>query len=113
MTSVNLAEAVDVAGRVYGLPHEDVRLFLEPLFADALTLAPLRAKHAWRAADLRGRYYRRRERPISLADCFLLAAASAEDGVATADPAVAEVAQAEGIDLVPLPDRRGRRPSTE
>jgi len=64
---------------------------------------------AFKAARLRIEHYRRRERPLSLADCFLLAAASPEDRVATADPSVSEVARAEGIELLALPDSSGRR----
>ena len=48
---------------------------------------------------------------LSLADCFLLATASRLGAsVATADPAVAAAARDESLELVPLPDRSGRRP---
>jgi predicted nucleic acid-binding protein len=109
---VNLAEAIDVACRVHGLDEEEVRSILEPLVA-AKVLAAVAADEstAWRAARLRVRHYARRARPVSLADCFLVAAAGAEDAIATSDAPVARVARAEGIRVIALPDSAGRRPS--
>jgi predicted nucleic acid-binding protein len=110
-TSLNVAEAVDVAARVYGASEEAVRGAIELLVAnDLLTISAPDTATGFRAAHLRIAYYRRRDRALSLADCFLLASAAHEDHVATSDPAVAEVARAEGIDVVALPDSSGRRP---
>ena len=47
---------------------------------------------------------------ISLADCFLLAAVGHGDSVVTADGPVARAARAEGMDVIAVPDSRGRRP---
>lgn len=111
ITSVNLGEAVDVSCRVHGLDEAEVVAVLEPmLIGGQLAVIAPGAADAWRAAHLRISHYGRRTRPISIADCFLLAAAGPRDRVATADPAVAEVARAEGIDVVALPDSSGRRP---
>jgi predicted nucleic acid-binding protein len=110
-TSVNVAEAVDVACRVYGAREDAVRGAVELLVAnDLLTVSAPHVAAGFRAAQLRIAYYRRRERALSLADCFLLASAAHGDHVATSDPAVAEVARAEGIEVVALPDSSGRRP---
>jgi len=109
---VNVAEAVDVSQRVHEVPGDEVKAALEPLFGDTMTVVSPREPEAWRAADLRRRYYDRRTRPLSLADCFLVAHASRGDEVATADPPLAEVAIAEGISVVALPDSAGRRPPT-
>ncbi len=110
-TSLNVAEAVDVACRVYGASERTVLSAFELLIAAGLlTIAAPGTATAFKAARLRIGYYRRRVRSLSLADCFLLAAAGHGDRIATADPAVAEVARAEGIDLVSLPDSSGRRP---
>jgi uncharacterized protein with PIN domain len=108
---VNLAEAVDVACRVHGLDEEEIRSSLEPLVA-ASVLAAVEASEAmaWRAAELLARHYARRARPLSLADCFLVAAARDGDAIATADGPVAHVARAEAIDVIALPDSSGRRP---
>jgi predicted nucleic acid-binding protein len=111
ITSVNLGEAVDVSCRVHGLDEAEVVAALEPmLIGGQLTLIAPGATVAWRAAHLRISHYGRRTRPVSMADCFLLAAAGTGDRVATADPAVAEVARAEGIEVVALPDSSGHRP---
>ncbi len=102
---LNLAEAVDISCRVHHLDEGDVRAVLDPLVATGKVslLTPSEAT-AWRAARLRIRYYARKTRAVSLADCFLLASAEEGDAIATADPPVAEVARAEGIELIPLPD---------
>jgi predicted nucleic acid-binding protein len=108
---VNLAEAVDITCRVHGVQEEEVRGTLEPLIASAKIspVAPSEAT-AWRAARLRIRYYGSKTRPLSVADCFLLASVREEDSIATSDPPLAEVARAEGIEVIPLPDSTGRRP---
>ncbi len=110
VTTVNLAEAVDVARRVRGLPADQLRGVLEPLLADELRPVTSSEHDAWHAAELRSRYYDRTSRAVSIADCLLLAAAGPEDEIATSDPAVAHVARAEGIGLVALPDSSGCRP---
>jgi uncharacterized protein with PIN domain len=112
VVTANLAEAIDVAHRVHGHSVEEVRSALEPLFlARALSARASEEPDAWLAAELRGRHYDRRHRALSLADCFLLAhALVAEDRIATADPPVADVARAEGIGVVALPDSTGTRP---
>lgn len=109
---VNLAEAIDVLHRVHGLPAEAVREPLQPLLLrGVLAVRESSEAEAWLAAELRGQHYDRNSRPLSMADCLLLAAALAtEDSVATADRPVAEVARAEGVDLVGLPDSSGIRP---
>lgn len=107
---VNLAEALDVTQRVRRFAREDVRAAIEPLLARRLRLITHSPIDAWAAADLRVRHYDKRTCAVSTADCFLLASAESGDEIATADPAVATVARAEGVGLIPLPDREGRRP---
>jgi predicted nucleic acid-binding protein len=110
-TSLNVAEAVDVAARVYGAKEQAVRGAVELLAAnDLLTVSAPDMATGFRAAELRIAYYSRRERALSLADCFLLASASPGDRIATSDPAVAEVARAEGVEVIALPDSAGHRP---
>lgn len=110
LTTVNLAEAVDVAGRVHRVAEQDLRVIVEPLLSDVIVIVQPTEAAAWRAADIRTRYYVRRTRPLSLADCFLIAATGADDSIATADPPIAAVARAEGRSVVSLPDTVGRRP---
>lgn len=54
------------------------------------------------AASIRATHYHRRERRISLADCFLLASASKEDTVVTDDAAVIDTAGKLGIETVAI-----------
>lgn len=107
---VNLAEALDVTQRVHGVSETDLRTVIDPLLATGLRLIPQSAADAWRAADIRLRYYDRRNNPLSLADCLLLASVESADALATADRAIAAVARAEGTRLVPLPDSTGAKP---
>lgn len=109
LTTINLAEAVDVARRVHHLPEEDLREITEPLLEEISVVRPSQPQ-AWRSADLRARHYDRRLSPLSIADCFLLAAAGPDDAVATADPVVAEVARVERIEVIALLDTAGQRP---
>jgi PIN domain nuclease of toxin-antitoxin system len=110
MSAVNFAEVVDVLERRESVPRPDVEAVLIPLAGTALDVLPVSEAHAWRAAEIRARHYRRRTSELSLADCFVLAVAAQGDAVATADAPMARAARAEGIDVVGLPDRRGRRP---
>jgi len=110
VTVVNLAEAVDVTRRVHGAPAEIVKSAIEGLLGEALTVVRQGEHHAWRAADVRARHYDRKLRPLSLADCLLIAAAGAADRIATADEPLAQAARGEGIEVLALPDSTGRRP---
>jgi predicted nucleic acid-binding protein len=110
--AVNLAEAIDICRRVHGLSPDDLRVALEPLtLSGTLAVAVSAEREAWLAADLRARHYHRKECPLSLADCFLLAHALADgDALATSDPDLARVARLENATVVALPDRAGKRP---
>ena len=110
ITSVNFAEVVDVLERVKGFDSLDVHEVLDPLLAGALTVRPVTEAHAWRAAELRTRYYHRSSAALSMGDCIFLASATPESALATADPVVARTARSEGLNLIALPDSQGRRP---
>jgi uncharacterized protein with PIN domain len=107
---VNLAETIDVSARVHGIPEAELRAVLEPLLGTVVSVVVQDESAAWRAAELRGRYYDRRSCPLSLADCFLLAEAGPDDAVASSDPAVCSVAREEGLGVIALPDAAGVRP---
>lgn len=108
----NLAEAIDVSQRVHGLTADDVRTVLEPLvLTEALTVVASQEPDAWLAAQLRARHYERRTRALSLADCFLLVHALADESpIATADPPLADAARSEGVRVIALPDSAGIKP---
>lgn len=102
VATANLAEALDVSQRLYGLPIDRAMEVLESLFAGPLETRPLDLPTARRAAAIRSRHYHRSTRPISLADAILLASAGSEDRIATADPDVLVVARDEGLSFVAL-----------
>lgn len=64
-----------------------------------------------RAGQLRAAHYHRTTSPLSLADCVALAVADDRgEALATADPSLAAMARAEGVEVIGLPDAQGRRP---
>ena len=105
VAAANLAEALDVSHRVYGIPIGRAMAVLEPLFEDALRDVPLDRTIARRAADLRAAHYHRAWRPVSLADAVLVASARPGDRIVTSDAHVLAVATAEGIETLALPEQ--------
>lgn len=110
MSTVNRCEAVDQLRRVHRREWRELREGFGTLEAEVIDLVPVDDATAWRAAELRDRHYSRRKSELSLADCIALATAAAGDSLATADPPLAIAARSEGIEVVALPDWRGRRP---
>jgi predicted nucleic acid-binding protein len=110
VTSVNLAEAAYHTADEEEISVVDMRAFAEPRMEGLIGVVDVTADDAWRVAELRERYYHARRSALSWADCVLLAAAQAGDTIVTADHALATAARAEGIEVVGLPDARGRRP---
>lgn len=105
VATANVVEALDVSSRVYGLSINRAMELLEPLFEGPLTAVALDLPLAIRAAEIRAEHYHRSTRPISLADAVLIASASPEDRIATADPDVLAVAEAEHVETVELPNQ--------
>jgi predicted nucleic acid-binding protein len=103
VATANLVEVLDVSQRVYGVPTSRTLETLEPLLAGPLTAVVLGFSVARRAADIRARHYHRSSRPISLADAVLIGSAESGDRIATADPDVLAVAEAEAIESIVLP----------
>jgi PIN domain nuclease of toxin-antitoxin system len=100
MSSVNLAEAGQRVLRHSSMSSVELRELVEAL---PLSIVPYTQPHAWRTAELRSRYYSRKDSAVSLADCCLVAVATPVDRVATADAAVLQMAEAEGIATIELP----------
>jgi PIN domain nuclease of toxin-antitoxin system len=105
VATANLAEALDVSARRYGLPIERAMEVIEPLLDGTLATVSLDLVCARRAATIRARHYRRASRPISLADAVLIATAGPGDRIATADPDVLAVAAAEAVATLTLPSQ--------
>ena len=111
LTAVNAAEVCDQMVRVFGSDPDAVEADLALLGHAGMTLAPVSPEMAIEAGRIRARRYHREHAAISLADCIAAAAALAvRQPLATADSALANVVRAEGGDIHPLPDSKGRRP---
>jgi predicted nucleic acid-binding protein len=106
VTTANLAEAYEVSERRYGVAIARSADILGSLFDEALRTVPLDRVLARRAAEIRAKHYHRTKRPISLADAILIASASDDDAIATADPDVLAIAALEGIATIELPGER-------
>jgi uncharacterized protein with PIN domain len=103
ITTVNLAEALDVLQRVQGIPRDRLEEITQPLVGERMTLVAVDERIARDAADIRARRYHRTRAPLSLADCLLLAATGASDMLATADGPLLRVAEAENVNVKQLP----------
>lgn len=110
IVATNLSEVVDGLVRKEGWPDADIVERLGTVVGPIVEVRPVTDLVGWHAGILRARYYDRNDCDLSLADCVLLASAGPDDSIATSDPAVAAVARAEGIGLIPLPDSTGQRP---
>jgi PIN domain nuclease of toxin-antitoxin system len=110
----NVAEAADRLGRIHGIAVQRTRAAVESLEQSTnLRVQATDRAHAWRAAELRVKHYHRTRRPLSLGDCLLLAMATEENRVATADPHVLTTAKEEQLGWVALADSLGRRYTPE
>lgn len=103
VATANLVEVLDVSERVYALPISRTTELLDPLFEGPLTTVTLDSAIARSAAEIRAKHYHRSLRPISLADAVLIASAKRADRIATADPHVLAVAEAQERESVALP----------
>ena len=110
ISAVNVAEVIDVIRRVHRVPSDSVALAVDRFLDEVALPVAATLEQAERAADIRARHYHRRDRDVSLADCFVIAGAGSDDAIATSDRAIARVARAEGIAVLALPNARGRRP---
>jgi len=101
MSTVNAAETVDVLIRRYGWAAADVVAGVEQLLSTVVATVPASLDLATRAGELRARHFRR-DRRISLADCFVLAVAQPGDRIVTGDATLAAIAHDEGFETVDL-----------
>jgi PIN domain nuclease of toxin-antitoxin system len=116
ISAVNLAEVADQLSRRRGLSPVRVQGVLSGLVEGNVDVLAFTEAHAFEAGALRARHYHRRDAPLSLGDCALLASALAVGAtVVTSDRALLRVAHSEALEIVVLPDstgRRARRPPT-
>lgn len=105
-----LSEVVDRLIRRGGARPEDVTAHLGPLIEASLGIVPLENEIGWQAGEFRGVHYARAGADLSLADCLLLACVGPGDKLASSDGPLLTAARALELDVIPLPDSRGRRP---
>lgn len=110
IAAANLAESLDVLNRVHGIPVPRTSTLIGAIVNDAVKVIPLDARIAYRAAELRGTYYRRRGAELSLADCMVIASAPLGSIIATSDAPLAAMARAEVFEVFALPDSTGEWP---
>jgi ribonuclease VapC len=111
ISASNLAEVIDNLVRRGGVTALEVRSLVNQLMAGGMAVEPVWLPTVRLAANLRADHYHRTRVPLSLADCICLATAIRLDAaLATSDPALARTARAEGIEVIALPDSKGKRP---
>lgn len=108
MTAINLAEAMDILMRTGGVSEPDLHGWVDALLVGPLATISVTTRHAWIAARLRRKHYRRGDSAVSIADCFALAGCGPGDQLATADRALLAMAEAEDVATIRLLDSRGR-----
>lgn len=107
LTALGVAEVLDHLVRLEGATDENALLDLAQL--GLVEPEPVDAQRAMGAGLLRARHYDRNHRAVSLADC--VAAEVARSGgaaVASADSHLLDLCHDESIDVIALPDSRGR-----
>jgi uncharacterized protein with PIN domain len=112
VSTVSLVEAADVLERSHGIATAETRAAVTTLMDAPLRILDVDERRAWRAAEVRAGFYHRRSAEISVADCVLLATARpGVDAIATPDLPLLRIAGQLGVDVIPLPDSSGRRPT--
>lgn len=112
IASVNLAETYDHAIRLRSVDRGDLDQIVDELVSRGrLSIVPIDDPIARRAGELRANHYHRTSRDVSMADC--IAAATSEGltlALATSDPDMVAMAREIGVEVIPLPDSKGKRP---
>lgn len=107
LTPLGVAEVLDHLVRIEKATDEEAALDLAQL--DLADPPPLDPTVATGAGLLRARHYHRTRRAVSLADCVVAEVARiTRTAVATSDPHLLDLCHEEAIDVVVLPDSRGR-----
>ena len=94
-----------------GLDADEAEVRMRLLIEAGTQVIPVDDRIAARAGALRAVHYARTSCAVSLADCCALATSlELRIPLATSDPALAQVARAQGCAVVALPDSHGVRP---
>jgi predicted nucleic acid-binding protein len=107
LTVLGVSEVLDHLVRVVGVDEEEAVLDVAQL--GLATPSSIEAGLGLRAGLLRARHYHRKNRAVSLADCFAAETARPEgSSLASADPHLLDLCRDEGISVIALPDSTGR-----
>ena len=110
VSALSVAEVLDLLVRRMGNRVEAADERVGWLIAGGLEVVVVDEETGRLAGILRARHWDRDRRPVSLADCVVLATGmTRHEPVATADSALRAAARAEGHPVVALPDSRGGR----
>jgi predicted nucleic acid-binding protein len=108
ISAVTIAEVIDVLVRTRGQRVDTAGDYVSGLLAGGLEVVPLDEDVSRLAGALRARHWDSRGRPVSMADCIVLATAiTVREPLATSDRPLLAAARAEGCPVVALPDSRG------
>lgn len=103
ISTINIAEVVDVLIRKHGSAEDDVIDGIDLLVRGGLVIEGMSARHALAAGALRARSFGR-TRPVSMADCVAVSlAADIGEPVASTDLALLAMAAAEGVPVIEIP----------
>lgn len=111
ISALTIAEVIDVGVRRSGQRVDAMGDRISALLAAGLEVVSLDEDIGRFAGTLRARHWDRTARPVSMADCVVLATGiRAQEPIATADAALIAAARAEGHPVVPLVNSEGRPP---
>jgi predicted nucleic acid-binding protein len=112
ISALTVGEIMDVLVRVGSVRVDAWDEALRLLVAGGLVVVPVDEEIGRLAGLLRARHWDRDRRPVSLADCVVLATGMVHrEPVATSDAALVAVARAEGHPVIALPDSQGHLPA--
>lgn len=107
-TTLGVAEVLDHLIRIVGANEEDASLDVAQLSLDRPVAVDQAVAES--AGRLRAQWYHRMHCPVSLADCVAVEVARAMTRpLATSDPALLDVCQAEDVAVIALPGSDGSR----
>ncbi|MFN8630655.1 MAG: PIN domain-containing protein [Chloroflexota bacterium] len=108
ISAVTVAEVMDVLVRRHARRVETAGDYVTGLLAGGLEVVPVDEEIGRLAGVLRSRHWDSKRRPVSMADCIVLATAmTVREPLATSDRPLIAAARAEGHPVVALLDSRG------
>jgi len=108
ISAITIAEIIDVGVRTRGQRVDTMDDQISALIAGGVEVVPVDEDISRLAGALRARHWDPKRRPVSMADCIVLATAMmVREPVATSDRPLIAAARAEGHPVIALLDSRG------